>query len=88
MTSAFFQPKPPERFRMLDRRWIDRMRCNHLSKKRGTDMARVLIAGKLHDSGLALFKARPDIDVDYVEEISDTSMKPYLERADAILLRT
>lgn len=64
------------------------MRCNHLSKKRGTDMARVLIAGKLHDSGLALFKARPEIDVDYVEEISDTSMKPYLERADAILLRT
>ena len=51
-------------------------------------MARVLIAGKLHDSGLALFAARPDIEVDYVEEISATSMEPYLADANAILLRT
>ena len=51
-------------------------------------MARVLIAGKLHESGLALFSARPDLEVDYVEEISEASMEPYLATADAILLRT
>lgn len=51
-------------------------------------MARVLIAGKLHESGLALLNARSDLEIDYVEEISDTSMEPFLPDADAILLRT
>lgn len=51
-------------------------------------MARVLVAGKLHDSGLALLKARSDFEIDYVEEISEASMEPYLADATAILLRT
>ena len=51
-------------------------------------MARVLVAGKLHDSGLALLKARSDFEIDYVEEISEASMEPYLAAATAVLLRT
>lgn len=51
-------------------------------------MVRVLIAGKLHDSGLALFADRPDISTDYVEEVSAAAMKPFLPMANAILLRT
>jgi D-3-phosphoglycerate dehydrogenase len=51
-------------------------------------MTRVLVAGKLHDSGLALLNARPDFEVDYVEEISAVSMEPYLANATAVLLRT
>lgn len=56
--------------------------------KRGIEMARVLVAGKLHDSGLALLKARSDFEIDYVEEISEASMEPYLAAATAVLLRT
>jgi D-3-phosphoglycerate dehydrogenase len=51
-------------------------------------MARVLVAGKLHDSGLALLTARSELRIDYVEEISEAAMAPFLEDADAILLRT
>lgn len=51
-------------------------------------MARVLVAGKLHDSGLALLQARSDFEIDYVEEISEASMEPYLADATAVLLRT
>ncbi|WP_300586803.1 NAD(P)-dependent oxidoreductase [Marivita sp.] len=51
-------------------------------------MARVLVAGKLHDSGLALLQSRSDFEIDYVEEISAASMEPYLADATAVLLRT
>ena len=51
-------------------------------------MSRVLVAGKLHDSGLALLQARTDFEVDYIEEISEASMEPYLAEATAVLLRT
>ncbi|WP_299368944.1 NAD(P)-dependent oxidoreductase [uncultured Tateyamaria sp.] len=51
-------------------------------------MARVLVAGKLHDSGLALLQARSDFEIDYIEEISEASMEPYLADATAVLLRT
>lgn len=56
--------------------------------KRGIEMVRVLVAGKLHDSGLALLNARSDFEIDYVEEISAASMEPYLSEATAVLLRT
>lgn len=50
-------------------------------------MVRVLVAGKVHPDGLALLK-RPDVDLDYVEEVSAASYRPYLKDADAILIRT
>jgi D-3-phosphoglycerate dehydrogenase len=50
-------------------------------------MVRVLVAGKIHPDGLALLQ-RPDIDLDYVEEVSAPSYQPYLAGADAILIRT
>lgn len=51
-------------------------------------MPRVLVAGKLHDSGLAILRGADGIDLDYVEEISAASMEPHLAGAEAILLRT
>lgn len=50
-------------------------------------MVRVLVAGKIHPDGLALLQ-RPDITLDYVEEVSASSYRPYLNDADAILIRT
>jgi D-3-phosphoglycerate dehydrogenase len=50
-------------------------------------MVRVLVAGKLHPDGLALLK-RPDVQLDYVEEVSAASYRPYLKDADALLIRT
>lgn len=51
-------------------------------------MVRVLVAGKLHESGLALLNSRSDFEIDYVEDISEASMEPYLAEATAVLLRT
>ncbi len=51
-------------------------------------MARVLVAGKLHESGLAVLAARPDLEVDYVEDVDERAMLPYLPDATAVLLRT
>lgn len=50
-------------------------------------MMRVLVAGKVHPDGLALLQ-RPDVELDYVEEVSAASYRPYLKDADAILIRT
>ncbi|MCB1445802.1 MAG: hydroxyacid dehydrogenase [Rhizobiaceae bacterium] len=50
-------------------------------------MIRVLVAGKIHPDGLALLQ-RPDIQLDYVEEVSTASYRPFLKDADAILIRT
>lgn len=50
-------------------------------------MVRVLVAGKLHPDGLAVLQ-RADVEIDYVEEVSAESYKPYLGRADAVLIRT
>lgn len=51
-------------------------------------MPHLLVAGKLHPSGLALLKAAPDITFDYVEDISEPSYQPYLAKAEAIVIRT
>ncbi len=51
-------------------------------------MPHVLLAGKLHDSGLELARSSPDITFDYVEEVSAASYRPLVARADAVLIRT
>jgi D-3-phosphoglycerate dehydrogenase len=51
-------------------------------------MARVLVAGRIHESGLALLRDAPDVVLDYVEEVSLESYRPLAESADAILIRT
>ena len=49
---------------------------------------RVLVAGKIHDAGLALLRARPDIDIDLVEAVTVEAYRPFLSTADAVLIRT
>lgn len=50
-------------------------------------MPHILIAGKLHPSGLDLLRAAP-VTFDYVEEISEASYQDHLPRADAVVIRT
>lgn len=50
-------------------------------------MPHLLIAGKLHPSGLDLLRASP-VTFDYVEEISEASYQVYLPKADAVVIRT
>ena len=47
-------------------------------------MPHILIAGKLHPSGLALLDRTPDVTYDHVEDISEESYQPYLDRADGM----
>ncbi len=54
----------------------------------GIEVPRVLVAGKLHDSGLDILRGGDGIELDYVEEISLASMEPHLATAEALLLRT
>lgn len=51
-------------------------------------MPHVLVAGKLHPSGIALLDAAPGITYDYVEEVSEPSYAPHIEKADALVIRT
>lgn len=51
-------------------------------------MPHILIAGKLHPSGLALLDQTADVTYDHVEEISEASYQPYLEKADGMVIRT
>lgn len=51
-------------------------------------MPHILIAGKLHPAGLALLDESAGVTYDHVEEISESSYQPYLERADAMVIRT
>ena len=51
-------------------------------------MPRVLVAGKIHHRGIDLLRSAEGIDVDYVEAISLDSYLPFIERADALLVRT
>lgn len=48
----------------------------------------VLVAGKVHEAGLALLRARTGITVDLVEAVTTESYRPFLSTADAILIRT
>ncbi|MCB1378865.1 MAG: hydroxyacid dehydrogenase [Alphaproteobacteria bacterium] len=51
-------------------------------------MPHVLIAGKIHAAGIDLLEATPGITFDLVEEVSLDSYAPYLDRAEAVLIRT
>lgn len=51
-------------------------------------MPHLLIAGKIHPSGIDLLKAAPGITFDYVEEISEPSYMPLIGRADGLVIRT
>jgi D-3-phosphoglycerate dehydrogenase / 2-oxoglutarate reductase len=53
-----------------------------------TEARRVLVAGKVHEAGVALLRRRPDISIDYVEAVSTEAYRPFLPDADAILIRT
>jgi D-3-phosphoglycerate dehydrogenase len=50
-------------------------------------MPNVLVAGKIHRSGLDLLRSG-GMSIDYVEEISAASYLPFIDRADAVLIRT
>ena len=51
-------------------------------------MPYILIAGKLHPAGLALLDSVPGVTFTHVEDISEASYQPYLDQADAIVIRT
>lgn len=51
-------------------------------------MPHILIAGKIHDDGLAIVEKAKGISFDYVTEISYDSYAPLLEKADGLIIRT
>ena len=51
-------------------------------------MPHILVAGKLHPSGIALLEAAPDVTFDYVEEVSEDSFAPLVDKADGLVIRT
>jgi D-3-phosphoglycerate dehydrogenase / 2-oxoglutarate reductase len=51
-------------------------------------MAVVLIAGKIHQSGLELLHSRPDVHVKYIEAVTADAYRPYLGEAHGLLIRT
>ena len=51
-------------------------------------MPHIVIAGKVHPSGLALLAAAHGVTFDHIEEISESSYQPYLAKADAVIIRT
>ncbi|WP_455924452.1 hydroxyacid dehydrogenase [Pseudomonas putida] len=53
-------------------------------------MARLLVAGKMHPSGVALLKQYESqgVVVDYIEEVSEASCAQLIGEADALVIRT
>jgi lactate dehydrogenase-like 2-hydroxyacid dehydrogenase len=51
-------------------------------------MPHVLVAGKLHPSGIALLHAAPGVTFDYVEDVSEASYAPLIRAADGLVIRT
>lgn len=51
-------------------------------------MPHLLIAGKLHPSGIDLVKSAPGVTFDYVEEVSEPSYAPLIAKADGLVIRT
>ncbi len=51
-------------------------------------MPLVLISGQIHDDGMAVFAARPDVTVHEMEESDTASFVRELAAADALLIRT
>jgi D-3-phosphoglycerate dehydrogenase / 2-oxoglutarate reductase len=51
-------------------------------------MPHVLVAGKLHRSGMALLESAGGVTFDYVEEVSEASYAPLIDQADGLIIRT
>ncbi|CAH2400345.1 hydroxyacid dehydrogenase [Mesorhizobium escarrei] len=51
-------------------------------------MPHVLVAGKLHQSGIELLDAAGGVTYDYVEEVSEPSYAPLIGKADGLVIRT
>lgn len=51
-------------------------------------MPHILVAGKLHPSGLALLESAPGVTFTHIEEISEESYAPHMAQADGIVIRT
>jgi D-3-phosphoglycerate dehydrogenase len=51
-------------------------------------MPHVLVAGKLHPSGIALLDAASGVTYDYVQEVSEESYAPLIGKADGLVIRT
>ncbi|WP_343081636.1 hydroxyacid dehydrogenase [Ostreiculturibacter nitratireducens] len=51
-------------------------------------MPHVLVAGKIHPSGVALLEAAPGLTYEIVEEVSEQSYTPLIAKADALVIRT
>jgi len=51
-------------------------------------MPHLLIAGKLHPSGMALLNSTPGMTYNYVEDVSEESYAPFIDKADALVIRT
>lgn len=51
-------------------------------------MPHVVVAGRIHDAGIALLEAAPDISFEHVAEVSEATLLPRLPEAEALILRT
>ncbi|MFV2034150.1 MAG: hydroxyacid dehydrogenase [Halocynthiibacter sp.] len=51
-------------------------------------MSHVLVAGKLHPSGVALLDQAEGVTYDYVEDISEESYAPLIGKAEGLVIRT
>ena len=51
-------------------------------------MPHVIVAGKIHEAGVALLQATPGFTVEVVHEVSLASYAPFMPKADALLIRT
>jgi len=51
-------------------------------------MTHILVAGRIHEAGLDLLRNASGVTLDLVDEVSMESYVPFVETADAILIRT
>ena len=51
-------------------------------------MPRVLLAGRIHDDGMARLRARPDLVIEEMEDLEPATFVRRLPEADALLIRT
>ena len=51
-------------------------------------MPHVIVAGKIHEAGIALLNAAPGFTVDLVNEVTTAAYAPLMPKADALLIRT
>ena len=50
-------------------------------------MAKIVITGPAHEAGLALIEARPDIEVDVVDNATVADLEARIADMDALVLR-